>query len=152
VPCLPVHATCMSAARCLLTRTPLCSQNNASFNCMQDYIAVDPGNVINGVCKAQCVGGTNCYLHLHGASSWVRGTFERPSVYAAQSAPGLVMASGAITSTVECKALHPGVVSCRAGRIGAEVLLCLPRQQGTQLTALGAATLLTISIAVSTVC
>jgi sortilin len=57
-------------------------------------IAVDPSKVIHPVCKSSCPKGQPCYLHLHGASSWVRGSTERPSVYAAPSAPGLVMASG----------------------------------------------------------
>lgn len=62
---------------------------------MQSLISVDPSTVTNKVCKANCPAGQVCYLHLHGASSWVRGSSERPSVYAAPSAPGLVMASGA---------------------------------------------------------
>lgn len=61
---------------------------------MQQLIAVDPSTVRNTVCKAACQAGQPCYLHLHGASSWVRGTSERPSVWASPSAPGLVMASG----------------------------------------------------------
>lgn len=61
---------------------------------MQNLIAVDPKSVKNEVCKRQCQPPDGCYLHLHGASSWVRGTTERPSVYSAESAPGLVMASG----------------------------------------------------------
>lgn len=63
---------------------------------MQDLIAVDSRKVKNPICKQDCQAGQPCYLHLHGASSWVRGTTERPSVYAAKSAPGLVMASGAL--------------------------------------------------------
>jgi hypothetical protein len=63
---------------------------------MQNLIAVDPSTVHNSVCKAACTPGQPCYLHLHGASSWVRGATERPSVYSSQSAPGLVMASGAL--------------------------------------------------------
>jgi hypothetical protein len=47
------------------------------------------------VCKQYCTSGQPCYLHLHGSSSWVRGNLERPSVYSAPSAPGIVMASGA---------------------------------------------------------
>lgn len=63
--------------------------------CMQNGIGVDRNKVRNEACKSQCNAGESCYLHLHGASSWVRGSAERPSVYAAKSAPGLVMASGA---------------------------------------------------------
>lgn len=59
-----------------------------------DYITVDPANVHHSVCKASCSAGQNCYLHLHGASSWVQGVWGRPSLYAAENAPGLVMASG----------------------------------------------------------
>ena len=69
-------------------------QLNGTHVPMQDPIAVEPKKVKNEVCKSQCQAGEGCYLHLHGASSWVRGSTERPSVYAAKSAPGLVMASG----------------------------------------------------------
>eukprot|EP00892_Ulva_mutabilis_P002708 jgi/Ulvmu1/12438/UM009_0090.1 len=57
-------------------------------------ISVDPANVRNTVCKAACQKGQPCYLHLHGASSWVRGSSERPAVWASAAAPGIVMASG----------------------------------------------------------
>lgn len=64
---------------------------------VQKLIAVDPAKVRHPVCKAACQNGQPCYLHLHGESSWVRGSTERPSVYAAESAPGIVMASGALS-------------------------------------------------------
>jgi hypothetical protein len=62
---------------------------------VQSLIAMEPSKVKHAICKQSCQAGQPCYLHLHGASSWVRGTTERPAVYAAKSAPGLVMASGA---------------------------------------------------------
>lgn len=61
---------------------------------LQQFISMNPADVVHPACKAACEAGKPCYLHLHGASSWVRGSTERPSVYAAPSAPGIVMASG----------------------------------------------------------
>lgn len=44
----------------------------------------------------QCTEGKDCYLHLHGASSWRRGLHQRPSVYSHPNAPGLITGVGIV--------------------------------------------------------
>ena len=40
----------------------------------------------------------DCYLHLHGASSWFFGAVQYPSVYSHASAPGLLVGTGNVAA------------------------------------------------------
>lgn len=42
----------------------------------------------------RCEGKAECYLHLHGMSSWDSMLISMPAVYSNPSAPGVIMASG----------------------------------------------------------
>ena len=57
-------------------------------------IMVSQDSITYPVCKGTCTNPADCYLHLHGQSSWVQGVYGRPAVYTSASAPGIVMASG----------------------------------------------------------
>ncbi len=44
--------------------------------------------------SSRCEGKAECYLHLHGMSSWDSLVTSMPAVYSSASAPGVIMASG----------------------------------------------------------
>ena len=52
-----------------------------------------PSEILHHACDG-CLGGEDCFLHLHGASAWVWGLDSHPSVYSHPNLPGIVMASG----------------------------------------------------------
>ena len=44
--------------------------------------------------SCRCNGKPNCFLHLHGMSSWDSMVASLPSVYSNPSAPGFIMGTG----------------------------------------------------------
>jgi hypothetical protein len=58
----------------------------------------------------RCGGKPDCYLHLHGASSWFFGTVQYPSVYSHPAAPGLLVGTGNVAP--EGEGLQDGGDGC----------------------------------------